>query len=379
MEAPFIFGKIAVSNNFINRDKDVDKLKVNLLSGINTMLISPRRWGKSSLVYHAAEQLKSENMGIRFCFIDLFNVRSETDFYEDFATKLLKVTSTKWEDWIKNSKNIFLNIIPRFTFGTDPVNDFKISFDWKELKKSQNEILELPQIISDAKKIRVIVCIDEFQNIVHFDQSLEFQKKLRSVWQNHQSVAYCLYGSKRHMLTDIFENKSMPFYKFGEVMFLKKIETKYWIEYIVNQFKHTKKSISGELAAYIAQLMENHPYFVQMMAKNVWQNTQKVCNEGIISSTLDEMMEQNALMFQRELDNLTNKQINFLKALADGITQFSAKDTLANYDLGAQGNTTRIKTTLENREIIDLWGDQVEFIDPLFRLWLKRVYFGNGN
>ncbi len=379
MEAPFIFGKIADDNYFINREKDVEKLKVNLLSGINAMLISPRRWGKSSLVNHAAEQLKSENKDIRFCFIDLFNVRSETEFYEDFATKLVKVTSNKWEDWIKNSKKFFLNLIPRFTFGVDPVNDFKISFDWKELNKSPNEILELPQIISAVKKIRIVVCIDEFQNIAHFDQSLAFQKKLRSVWQNHQSVAYCLYGSKRHMLTDIFENKSMPFYKFGEVMFLKKIDAEYWVEYIVNQFKKTKKTISGELAAHIAQLMENHPYFVQMLAKNVWQNTQKVCDENIISSTLYELLEQYSLMFQRELDNLTNKQINFLKALVDGVTQFSAKDTLANYDLGAQGNTTKIKTALESREIIDLWGDQIEFIDPLFKLWFKRIYLGKRN
>ncbi len=376
MEAPFIFGKIAESNHFINREKDVEKLKVNLLSGINTMLISPRRWGKSSLVNHAAGQLKSENKDIRFCFIDLFNVRSEIEFYEDFATQLIRVTSTKWEDWIKNSKKFFLNLIPRFTFGVDPLNDFKISFDWKELKKSQNEILNLPQRISTAKNIRVVVCIDEFQNITNFDQSLEFQKKLRSVWQKHQYVAYCLYGSKRHMLTDIFENKSMPFYKFGEVLFLKKIDEVHWIEYIVNQFITTKKAITEKLAARIAQLMENHPYFVQMLAKNVWQNTQTICDENIISATLDELLEQHSLMFQRELDNLTNKQVNFLKALAEGVTQFSAKDTLANYDFGAQSNITKIKTTLESREIIDLWGKQIEFIDPLFKLWFKKVYLG---
>ncbi len=374
MEAPFVFGKIVESNHFINREKDVDKLRINLLSGINTMLISPRRWGKSSLVNYAAGQLKTENEDIRFCFIDLFNVRSQEEFYEYFATKLLKATSNKWEDWIKNSKIFFQNLIPRFTLGVDPMNDFMVSFDWKELKKSQNEILELPQNISKVKKIRVVVCIDEFQNIVHFDQSIEFQKKLRSVWQHHQSVAYCLYGSKRHMLADIFENKSMPFYKFGEVLFLKKIDAEYWIEYIVNQFYSTQKAISDELAAQVAQLMEYHPYFVQMLAKNVWQNTRKECNEIIIDSTLVELLDQHALMFQRELDKLTNKQVNFLKALADGVKQFSSKETLKKYDIGVQGNIIKIKTALESREIIDLWGAHIEFIDPLFKLWFIRVY-----
>jgi uncharacterized protein len=374
MEAPFIFGKIAESYHFTDRESDAKKLKVNLLSGVNTMLISPRRWGKSSLVNRVAGQLKSEYKDVRFCFIDLFNVRSEMEFYEDFATKLITVTSTRWEDWVKNSKKFFLSLIPRFSVGVDPMNDFKISFDWKELKKSQNEILELPQSIASAKNIHIVVCIDEFQNITHFEESLQFQKKLRSVWQNHQSVAYCLYGSKRHMLTEIFENKSMPFYKFGEVLFLKKIDEAHWIEYIVNQFKKTEKIISEDLASKIAQLMENHPYFVQMLAKNVWQNTQKTCDKNIIQSTLDELIEQHSLIFQRELDNMTNKQVNFLKALAEGVSQFSAKDTLADYDLGAQSNISRIKTALENREIIDLWGGHIEFIDPLLRQWFKRVY-----
>jgi uncharacterized protein len=96
----------------------------------------------------------------------------------------------------------------------------------------------------------------------------------------------------------------------------------------------------------------------------------------IIAFTLQELLIQNALMFQRELDKLTNKQINFLKALAGGVTKFSAKETLNTYDLGTQGNITRIKTSLENSEIIDLWGDKIEFIDPLFRLWFIEIYLG---
>ena len=107
MEAPFIFGKLAEGKHFINRDEDLENLKLNLKSGINTILISPRRWGKSSLVKKASEQLKSENPELHFCFIDLFNIRSEEAFYEDFATKLIRVTSTKWEEWIKNGKKFF--------------------------------------------------------------------------------------------------------------------------------------------------------------------------------------------------------------------------------------------------------------------------------
>jgi len=266
----------------------------------------------------------------------------------------------------KGSKNFIYRLIPQFSVGIDPVNDFKISFDWKELKKSPDEILELPQIISQKKDIRIVVCIDEFQNVVNFDESLAFQRKLRSIWQKHQSATYCLYGSKRHILAKIFENKSMPFYKFGETVFLNKISETNWTEYIVQQFSETRKSISDELACKIPVMMENHPHFVQMLAKNVWVNTGEICTEATLQITVEELLVQSSLMFQRELDNLTNKQINFLKALVEGVTQFSSKETLATFDLGAQSNIKKIKSTLENREIIDLWSDKIEFIDPLF-------------
>ena len=79
-------------------------------------------------------------------------------------------------------------------------------------------------------------------------------------------------------------------------------------------------------------------------------------------------------MYQREMDGLTNKQINFLKALADQVEKFSASETLSTYNLGSQGNIKRIKKSLENKEIIDLWEHSIQFIDPLFKLWFKSVY-----
>ncbi|MEZ5197240.1 MAG: hypothetical protein R2764_12815 [Bacteroidales bacterium] len=160
-------------------------------------------------------------------------------------------------------------MIPKFQVGIDPVNDFSVSFDWKELKKEGDEILNLPEKISLDKNIHIVVCIDEFQNIAHFEEPLAMQKKMRAVWQKHQITTYCLYGSKRHMLSELFENKSMPFYKFGETLFLGKIDGIHWEKYIIKQFNDTGKEIDKELARTISSRMENHPYFVQLYAASV--------------------------------------------------------------------------------------------------------------
>lgn len=85
-------------------------------------------------------------------------------------------------------------------------NEISLEFDWNEIRKNPDEILDLAERIAIDKGIRIVVCVDEFQNIAEFNDPLYFQKKLRSHWQQHQYVSYCLYGSKRHMMLDVFTN-----------------------------------------------------------------------------------------------------------------------------------------------------------------------------
>jgi hypothetical protein len=374
MVSPFIYGKIVSGVAFTDREKEQERLSKNFLSGINTILISPRRWGKSSLVTKVGESLRQKNKTLRFCYLDLFNIRSEEEFYDYFIRELLRVTYSRWEERMESAKKFLRTITPKFSLGIDPEKDFSISLDWEEIKRAPEEILNLPEVIGKQKKIQIIVCIDEFQNIGFFSDPTAFQKKLRSQWQHHKTATYCLYGSKRHLMMELFENKSMPFYKFGDVIFLEKISEPYWIQFITNQFKATEKTISPELAMQIARQMENHPYFVQQYAHAVWQMTAKVCSEKELTNALELLLVQNTILFQREVDSLTNSQINFLKALSDGVEQFSATHNLKKYHLGTSGNVNRIKESLINKEIIDISSQKIEFIDPLFKAWFTTIY-----
>lgn len=371
MKNPFIYGKIATGVYFTDREKEQKHLFENFVSGINTVIISPRRWGKSSLVTQTANSFKKKYPNYKFCFLDLFNVRSEQEFYTYFTREILKSTFSKWEELIKSAKLFFKQITPKFNIGIDPSRDLSVSLDWNEVKKSPDEILNLPEAISKKKKINLIVCIDEFQNISFFDNQLEFQKKLRSNWQHHKSASYCIYGSKRHMMSEIFENKSLPFYKFGDVIFLEKISETYWVEFIKTGFEKTNKKIDNQLAFQIASKMENHPYFVQQLAHVVWRISRTVCTETDINDAIDELILQHTILFQREVENLTNSQINFLKALCENVIQFSSSETLKKYKLGTSANVIRIKESLVKKEIIDITPEKIEFIDPLFKLWFS--------
>lgn len=374
MDLPFKYGKIVDDDFFVNRTEEINYIKRNIESKINFTLISPRRWGKSSLVSKIARDLSKENKEIRFCFIDLFNTRSEQEFYDYFATEVLKASFSKWDERIENAKTFFKQILPKFSFGLDPNEQFSVTFDWESIAKNPQEILDLPEIISKTKNIQLVICLDEFQNLSFFDDPLDFQKKARSAWQNHQNCAYILYGSKRHMMTELFENKSMPFYKFGEILFLSKIDNHHWQTYIQEKFNQSKKEISKELAGIIAQKVENHSYFVQQLANAVWLETDKKCTAANIEDGLNKLLLQYELFFSKEIDSLTNLQLNILKAIAMEEPELSSKRTIKKYNLSSSASVNRSKEALVQKEIIDVFNKEIEFLDPLLKIWIKKTY-----
>ena len=204
METPFVFGKIATEKNFTDRIEETTTLVAHFQSLINTIIISPRRWGKSSLVNKAARLAMEQDEGLRVCHIDLFNVRNEEHFYSLLAQRVIAATSTCWEEAVENAKRFFTRLVPKISISADPMNEVSIDFDWDDVKQNPDEVLDLAEKIACEKGLKIVVCVDEFQNISEFTNPGYFQQKLRSHWQQHQHVAYCLCGSKRHKVINSF-------------------------------------------------------------------------------------------------------------------------------------------------------------------------------
>jgi hypothetical protein len=372
--SPFIYGVTVTRKSFTNRKNEIKKLTNNLLGGINTMIISPRRWGKSSLVEKVTDLIKSKNPRIKVVILDLFAVNTEEEFMEKFATEVLKASSSKWEEWVKNAKKFFKNIVPKIQISVDPVNSFTISFDWQEIRQHSNEILNLPEAIAKQKKIRMIICLDEFQSIAGFRDYETFEKKLRSVWQRQKDVTYCIYGSKRHMMSEIFDNPSKPFYRFGDIIMLPKIERGKWISFICESFADTDKVISNENAGLIADLMQCHSWYVQQLSHYTWNNTQKQASRSEIDKALNELKSANMPLYQRDTESLSPTQLNLLKAVAHGELQLTSVSVMNEFRLGTPHNVSKNKEILINLDIIEKSGDSYLFLDPVFELWFRESF-----
>lgn len=372
---PFIYGTTASSNSFTNRELEFKKLRTNLISGINTMIISPRRWGKSSLVEKVINDINNTEKQTKTVIIDLFSVGNEEEFLEKFAREVLKASSSKWQEWMTTGKEFFKNLIPKLSVGIDPYTDFSLSFDWNELKKHSDEVLNLPETISQKNGIKMIVCLDEFQNLSSFTDYSTLEKKMRASWQRQKSVTYCLYGSKRHMMTEIFNNPSKPFYRFGDIIMLPKIETKKWTSFILKSFTDNGKTIDEADAEQIAILMKNHSWYVQQLAHYTWNLTQKNAGMNEVETALKELLNANSPFYQKEIEDMSSTQLNLLKAVLKGETQFTSTVVMQNYHLGTPRNVSKNKTILVNKDLIQDINGKYEFVDPAFELWFKKNYF----
>ena len=374
MNTLFQYGTLATRENFVDRVEDRAQLKNFLSSHINVMLVSPRRWGKSSLVKVAMEELQDEDKDVRVCYIDAFSIGSEAEFYRTFASQVIACASSKLEKRIQDAKKFLTGVVPQVVIKDDVTNF--MAFDVKFVPQEQDkmDILRLPETLAHAKKIKVIVCIDEFQQLANLPEYKNMEGKMRSAWQQQERVSYCLYGSKRHMMLDIFNNSNSPFYRFGQLLFLNKIPKEEWMPFIVDTFKKSGKRISDEFASRICDMTECHSWYLQQCCYFVWNATVTEVSEQSFSYGLKQMINTNSPMFLNDTETLAASQIEMLRAIKDGVLQLSSSETRTKYHLGNPNTISKNKKVLQNKDIVEVKGGKMVFVDPIYRLWFEREY-----
>lgn len=373
-ESPFQYGKLATKDNFIDRVVERASLKQMLFSGINVALISPRRWGKSSLVKVAMEELMTERTDVRVCYLDAFSIDSVEDFYSKFASAVVSCTSSKIEKAWNDAKKYLGGIVPGLAVS-DGLNDIlTINFRHDPLKDNQTQILNLPEKIASDKGIRIIVCIDEFQQLAEMEGYAELEGKMRSAWQHHKNVSYCFYGSKKHMMMKIFGDSQKPFYRFSEIMFLGKIAQEDWVPFIIGGFSKTGKSISEKFAVDICEHTERHSWYLQQLSYFVWSDTEGAVTEDIMTRAYRRIIDTNAPMFMSDVEKLSASQREMLKAIISGETQLSSAGARERFRLGNLTTITRNKKVLETKAFVDVNDGVLEVSDPIFRVWFKEKY-----
>ena len=375
-EQSFVFGVSVSDYNFIGRKEEIRRLKMNFEEGINTILISPRRWGKTSLVRKVCEVVDREK--VIPVFVDIFKCKTEYEFYNALAEAVLKQTASKAELWMDNARDFIARLSPKVSFSPEPNSEFALSLGISPKTHAPEEILSLAEEIAQKRQKRIVVCIDEFQQIGEMADSVSIQKRLRSVWQHQRLTSYCLFGSKKHTMMNVFQKRNMPLYQFGDFKFLDKIPTETWVEYIVQHFKDRQRTISTEQAAKICQLVDNYSSYVQQLSWLVFSliDEGQVVTDEHLKQGVKDLLNSQEQLFMQQIEPLTAYQMNFLRCILSGHhDDFGETAVREEFQLGSVSNITRLKTALVDKDIVEMSGKRYYITDPVFALWFRSRMF----
>ncbi len=364
---PFYFGGTVSNEDFCNRKEELEELKRDVFSGINILLYSPRRFGKSSLLLRLKEELEREK--VKVIFLDLFPVIDEKDFINRYFNEIVKTLVSKKEKVIQSLKELVnLNFSINSTLKPDGSITFSVSFSPKEKKTVLKEILEIPFLYATKNNTNVVVIFDEFQEI----ENLGLEKEIRTVIQNHgRNVSYLFSGSKKSILTQIFSDKSRPFYKSVKKFPLKEIPLEEWIPFIQNKFKKTGKEINEEIIKEVFSISRGFPYYIQHICYVLWEVSKEKVKKEDLDYAISLVLEREEDTFWEEWTDLPPTQKKALKIIiyTSGKNIYS-KDVLFEFEITASQLKRAVEQLLK-KDIITKDKNVYQIIDPIMELWIK--------
>lgn len=351
MENPFKFGTIVDEDYFTDRVNEVAYITQFVKSPNHLVLISPRRFGKSSVVAKALKQSKRKHITV--------NLQQATSV-SDLSAKLLK------EFFKVHPMERVRHLITHFrvipTVSTNPVTgSMDVSFQpGVEGSVLLEDVLTLIEK-AHSEKDRMIVVLDEFQEIR--DLAPKLDRQMRSIMQEQKHINYILLGSQESMMSEIFENKKSPFYHFGEMMRLGKLPRDDFHRYLSERLSTCFSDSCEELADQILDYTACHPYYSQQLASNIWQvGVLQPDTEDPFATAIDRIVTTHGLDYERLWMNFnrTNKWI---------LQRLSSGKPLQSGDYRTSTVYSALKRLQKEGYVI--YTDRYEMEDPFFREWIK--------
>lgn len=353
MTNPFQFGVLVDNEFFTDRINEIKEVQMSLNSANHLILISPRRFGKSSLIAKAVKET-----GRPCIFLNMQNMLS----VDDFASKLLRELFRLYPmERIRHLMSHF-RIIP--TISTNPVtNTLDVSF-----QPVMNSMVLLEDAMNLIEKVstennKLVVVFDEFQEILNIRKGLD--KQLRSIMQVQQHLNYILLGSQESMMTDIFERKKSPFYHFGKLMRLNKIPYDDFREYITSRLPIKEKEKLNSIVEEILSFTNLHPYYTQQLSAQVWEMVSyDNLVDGVVGEAITKIVRTHDLDFERLWLNFNRTDRSIMLSLSKGV------NPLQNRQVATSTSFSGIKRLMKAGYVIRVNDYEIE--DPFFREWILR-------
>jgi hypothetical protein len=271
---PFRFGDLALDESFTDREQELAELKADVLNGQNVVVFAPRRFGKSSLVWRATQELLRD--GVLIAQVDLMKTPTKERLAEKLARSIYEDVATPLFRARERAAQVFrgLRVAPVMTIDPEDGSlgfSFRTGHTTEDIDATLERLLELPAQLAAERGRRTALVFDEFQEILDVDPSLP--RLMRSVFQEQPDVAHVYLGSRRSMMARLFNDENEPFWRSAKHVELGVIPPELFREFIRERFAATGKSVDEDAIARILDTTRGHPYGTQELCYFLWQET----------------------------------------------------------------------------------------------------------
>ncbi len=372
---PFRYGDLALDEAFTDRERELAELAADIRNGQNVVVVAPRRYGKSSLVWRAAQQAIEQ--GILVAQVDLMTTPTKErlaeklarTIHEDVASPLLRA---------RDRLRVFrgLRIAPVLTVDPD---DASVSFSFQayhrrdDLDATIERLLELPAELAAERNRRVALVFDEFQEVVDVDPQLP--RLMRSVFQRQTDVAHVYLGSKRHMIERIFNDDNEPFWRSAKQLELGVIAPADFRRFIEARFAATGKAVEPGVVDDLLALTGGHPYATQELGYFLWEETVAggTATPAQLERALDGVLRSEHSHFTLVWDNASSVQRLVLEALAREPGRALARDYRHRHGLPGASSVQKALATLTRQELVARADTSYRLAEPFLAEWIRRI------
>ena len=368
---PFYTTNIIPAPFFCDRERETNNLALEIASGNNVLLMSPRRMGKTGLINHLFEDSRIKKTYNTF-FIDIY----DTSTLRELTFRLGKEVYDKMSLWDKARGIGFLGVLQSLKgeFSVDPVSmSPRFALSVGQINNPEATLDEILEYLNKQDK-PCIVAIDEFQQISDYEDN-RVEAVLRTKIQRLNNIRFIFCGSERHLLNQMFLTKSRPFYRSTSSVVLDRIKKQKYIDFAKYLFKSYGKDISDEAVSTIYDMVDGYTYYLQRTMSYTFSRTAETETQNVpgCMALLEQLIQTESSNFKSVLSLLSasQREVLYAIAMAGKAVNILSKSFVSKYHLGVPSSVQSAVRSLLKKQLISRSGDVYSIEDKFLELYLK--------
>ncbi|MDD2632286.1 MAG: ATP-binding protein [Bacteroidales bacterium] len=345
-------------DHFCDREKELNQLQTNFFNGLNTVIHSPRRLGKSAVIKHLFHQLENERL-VETIYVDLYASQNMQDLIQMLAEIVLKKFHQK--NFIAGLQQILKGLSPTVSFDRNGTPSFILQINAQQYQTSLEQIFGY----LEQKNKKVLVAFDEFQEVATYPDKAE--AILRTHIQNLSNVKFIFSGSL---------GAKRPFYQGAEVIVLDKIDREVYKQFIITTFENQKKSITPEAADYLLDFSDVYTYYTQLICNQCFSQTDKLLTVDMAQQIAANYLESRKFDYENIINLMTENQRKLTIALAKegAVLKPNAMEFLSKHKLSGASSVNQALKVLLEKQIFFQSTEGIKVYDVFFRRYLEQYF-----